>query len=282
MKKPLRSRTSETKQNKPKEPGDYSELQKRVKPVSSFTPEVKVVFYGKPGTGKTTLACTFPKALLVDISEKGSDSVRRVKGLNVLRVADWDDLDLIYWMLKDNKDGYKSVIIDTMSSAQGLAIQKVMDNAGKTGEIGGWGTMTKQMWGEVSSMLKSFILNIRDLPLNVAFIAHDKVFNVSDEEDESGGITPSVGPNLMPSIASTLNAAVGVIGNTFIRERFQKKIVLVGGKKKTKETKITEYCLRIGPHSYYITKVRAPRRDDAPELLVDADFDDIHDLIMGE
>lgn len=282
------ARFRESKKNKsstgPKAPGDYSSIMGKIKPVSEFKPEVKVVLYGKPGTGKTTLGGTFPKpALLIDISEKGSDSVRDIKGLDVIRVVDWDELELLYWMLRENPKGYKSVIVDTMSYAQTLAIKKVLEEKGKAveeGKIGGWGVMAKKDWGEVSARLNPFITNMRDLPLNLVFIAHDRVFNAGEEEDEATDdrIEPSVGPRLMPSVASTLNAAVGMIGNTFIRERFVK--VEVKGKKR--EKRMIEYCLRVGPHSYYITKVRSPKSVVTPDLIADPSYEDILELIMGE
>lgn len=268
----------------PKAPGDYSTILDKIKPVSSYKPEVKVVLYGKPGTGKTTLAGTFPKpALLIDISEKGSDSVRDVKGLDVIRVTDWDELELLYWYLRDNPKGYKSVILDTMSYAQTLAIKKVLEDKGKAvedGKIGGWGVMAKKDWGEVSAKLNPFVTNMRDLPLNMVFIAHDRIFNAGDDEDEATDdrIDPSVGPRLMPSVASTMNAAVGVIGNTFIREKFVTREV----KGKKKEVKEIQYCLRIGPHSYYITKVRKPKSMKAPDVIVDPDFADILEMLEGE
>jgi len=262
-------------------PSDYSSVRNNVKDADDFKPEVKVVLYGKPGTGKTTIASTFPKpCLLIDIREKGSDSVRTTKGLKVIRVTTWDELEMLYWYLKDNPDKLKSVVFDTVSNAQELAVKYHLDSKGQAvdaGRIGNWGTMKKQDWGEVASMIKTLIMNVRELPLDMAFIAHDRVFNSGEEDDEADGITPSVGPRLMPSVASTLNAAVGVIGNTFIRERYK----TVGTGKEKKEVRKVEYCLRIGPHSYYITKVRKPKSELLPDLLINPEYEDILELIMS-
>lgn len=283
------ARFVKTKTSKPTKPSgppsDYSAILEKIKPVSSFKPEVKVVLYGKPGTGKTTLAASFPKpCILIDISEKGSDSVRDVTGLDVIRVTDWDELEMLYWYLRENKKGYKSVVVDTVSYAQTLAMKKTLEEKGKAveeGKVGGWGTMARKDWGEVSAKLGPFITNMRDLPLNLVMIAHDKVFNAQEDEDESASSTdridPSVGPRLMPSVASTLNASVGLIGNTFIRERYT--TVEVKGKKR--EKRIVEYCLRVGPHSMYITKVRSPKSATKVDVIVDPEYQDILDLIQG-
>lgn len=279
-------RTRNSRRSKPNEGNtDYEAMIERIRNVDSYDPEMNVVLYGKPGTGKTTLASTFPKpALFIDISEKGTDSIRDVKGCRVVRVADWDELEMMYWYLKDNPEKFKTVCVDTVSQAQQLAIKHVMEEKGKPvepGKLGGWGTMTKKDWGKISSMLGPWITNMRDLNLNMVFIAHDRVFNADDEDDSAEGIQPSVGPRLMPSICATLNASVGVIGQTFIRERFVTVPRKDNPKKKT-EKRVVEYCLRVGPHSYYITKARKPRSVDFPEIIVDPEFSDIYELLTGK
>lgn len=264
-------------------PTNHDDIRSKIKKVDEFLPEVKVVFYGRPGTGKTTLASSFPKpCLLVDIAgEKGTDSVRDVKGLKVIRVTEWDELDSIYWYLKENPDGFKSVIFDTVSQAQELAIKDLMAKKKKmvkSGDLGKWGTMQKKDWGVVSSDLKTFILNMRDLPINLAFIAQDRV-SKEDEDDEGSDayVAPTVGPRLMPSVASILNAGVGVIGYTFIREKTK---VIKKGKEEI-EVKKPEYCLRIGPHSVYVTKVRKPKAIKYESIIVDPEYQDILELIMS-
>lgn len=237
---------------------------------------VKVLLYGRASTGKTTLASTFPKPMyLLDIKENGYRAIKRKKGLETIKIKTLDELYTIYWHLKDNDDGIKTVVIDTVSALQDLALQDLREKDKSKAKIdpdkmGQYGTMTKRDWGEISSTLKRVIMDFRDLDMNVVFIAHERVFNV-EEEDETDRIEPSVGPRLMPSVASTLTAAVDIIGNTYIREK-----VTEG-----KPSKM-QYCLRVGPHSYYITKIRTPRGTEGKDTLVDASYEDLIDLLQGE
>ena len=266
--------------------GDYRSVIKKIQPVSSLKPEFNLVLYGGPGTGKTTLAATLPTPIVfIDCSEKGTDSIRDIKsGVDVLRAETWEEVDLLYWYLKKGDHKYKSVVMDTLSQGQDLAIQQHLREKGKVAEVGSmtqWGgDMKRQDWGKVSNQLKTFIISMRDLPLNVCFIAHDRVFG-GEEDDEENVIAPSVGPRLMPSVATTLNGAVSIIGNTFIRERFRRSKLKKKGKK-GKERRIVEYCMRIGPHAYYTTKIRKPKKIKLPDLLVDPTYSSIMELIEGE
>jgi hypothetical protein len=254
---------------------DYTGIDEEIHNVADFDPEIKVVLYGKAGTGKTTLASTFPKPiLLIDIGEKGTDSVRDVEDLKVIRVTNWEKIGMLYWYLKKEDHGFKTFVWDTVSQAQDLAIRKHMADHNKTGDAGGWGVMSRKDWGSVSSMLKDEIRNWKDLPdMAAVFIAHDRIFNMDEDEDEDQ-IDPSVGPRLMPSVATVLNASVGLIGNTFIRENIRKARKLKSGKKLPERRKV-EYCLRIGPHAYYTTKVRKPKDREVEPILVNPTYDDI-------
>ena len=236
--------------------------------------------YGRSGTGKTTLASTFPgPALLVDIRDEGTDSVQDVKGLKVLEIETWGDLQDLYWYLHSNPGKFSTVILDTITQAQQILVEEIGESKGlKNKAPGEWGTLTKQDWGTVASELKSWITNMRSLPMEVVFLAQDRTFNIAEEEDSEGQIDPEVGPRLSPSVMSHLCAAVSMIGNTFIRERIKK--VKIGGK--TKEKSVKEYCIRLGPNPYYITKLRKPRSIELPDFLTNPTYEDILEIIEGE
>ena len=237
------------------------------------------VFYGRSGTGKTTLACSFPgPVLLIDANDRGDDSVSDVKELKIFDAVEWEDIEDAYWFLKKNPDRYKTVVLDTVTMIQALAMEFTMEKKKTKKALGTWGSMTKQEWGQVAELMKTQIINFRNLPMEVVFIAQDRTFNFDDEEGATDeAIMPEVGPRLMPSVASVLNAAVHVIGNTFVRVRYVKKEV--NGKKK--DVQRIEYCLRIGPNPVYITKVRKPKSIEAPAFIVDPTYEDIIDTIEG-
>jgi energy-coupling factor transporter ATP-binding protein EcfA2 len=260
----------------------FAGIEDRIVPVSEIKTPMRLAIYGRAGSGKTTLASSFPAALLLDIKEEqGTASVADVKGLQVFPVEDWDDLEQVYWFLESGKHKFKTLILDTVTQMQELAITRVLEKKKKDVEdAGGWGTLTKGDWGDVASLVKTWIMNFRGLKMNVVFIAQERVFNAGDEAGgEDGAIAPEVGPRLSPSVRSTLEAAVEVIGHAFVREKVTRKR---GADKKIEETRVIQFCLRVGPHTYYTTKVRKPKGTITPAFLIDPTYEDLVELRAGE
>lgn len=258
--------------NKSKPDLDFEDLE-IIDPNAEESNFINCCFYGRPGSGKTTLACTFPKPLLlIDMKdEKGYLIAKRIKGVTVVRAKSVEELYTIYWHLKDNPGKYKTVVLDTITAGQALFLEDLrqrkkpnLDSA----KMGNWGTMTKQDWGEVSQSYGPLLLDFRDLDCNTVYLSHERTFNLGEDNEEDERIDPSVGPRVMPSISSSLLAAVDFIGDCFIRQR------------KLKDSVETQYCLRVGPHPVYITKVRVPKDVEVKPILVDASYDDLIDLIM--
>jgi AAA domain len=249
---------------------EFDDLKARIVPIAERPLYLAALFYGRSGTGKTALASTFPKpALVLDIREKGTDTIAKVPGIDVLEVSEWEDIEKSYWYLKSKTHKYKTVILDQISQMQDVALLHVLEENGKKeGDL-----LSKKDWGQISGMMKTWLFNYRDLidtALHVVFIAQDRATTNDDNIEDQ--IDPSIGARLMPSLAAAVNGAVSVIGNTFIREEYL-------GKDKERHVK---YCLRIGPHAYYATKIRRPVDFVAPEFIVNPTFDKIIKIIRGE
>jgi phage nucleotide-binding protein len=244
----------------------FSSITSLITPVHSLPLTISALFYGKPGTGKTTLACTFPgPILLVDIREEGSDSVSDLKNVDLVSISSWDQFEKLYWFLESSENKYETVVIDAVTQLQDLAVEEVMKNNKSV--------ITRREWGMAAGILKTWILNYRDLDMHTVFIAHEKSFD--EEEGEDGELNPTTGPRLMPSVGSILTGCVKLIGNTFIRERIER----IDGKKTVVGV---DYCLRLGPHANYITKVRQPKSGYTPKSIVSADFDTLVQIIKAE
>lgn len=258
-----------------KKPSSKSILSK-AQPVHELNLIVTALFYGRSGTGKTTIAGTFPKPILfVDIGERGTDSIFDLPDVDSIQVTEWSELEEIYWALKEGSK-YKTVVIDAAHTMQNLAIQEARAIAGKKDKD----QTSQRDFGQASGLMNQWVYNFRDLrdeDLNVVFLAHDRLREVDTDDDDAGLIAPEMGPRLMPGVAGTLLGAVNVVGYTYIREEVTKS--KVAGQKSHREV---QYCLRIGPHGIYATKIRSPKGHAVPEYIVDPTYDKLVAVIKGK
>lgn len=261
------------------------------KPVAQVRYNGATVLYGRSGTGKTTLASTWPKPILyLNINDNGTDSISDVKGIDVIDVKKSSEIrDILLWLLAEKKAKrlkYKTVVLDTMTQLQSMLLREFGEDnknrkeikGSKGKRLGDFGTLTKQNWGVIAGQLKDVVIDFRNLDMEVIFIAQDRVFNSEDEDNPDDQLAPEMGPRLMPSVASELNASVSIIGNTFIRVKHSKK--RVDGK--IVYSKKTQFCLRLGPNELYVTKIRKPKGVEAPDYIVDPTHDTILEIIHGE
>ena len=250
-----------------------SSIMSKVKPVSETEQRVSSLFYGRSGTGKTTLASTYPKKIiLLDFSDKGTDSIKDVEGVDTLLMDKWEYVEDIYWSLVNEEHSYQTVVLDTITGMQNLVIKEVRESNNLDPDD----SLSRRNWGEVAGMMNNWLMNYRDLDMHVVFLAMDRVENADDEESEydEDQLDPEVGPSVTPSVARTINAAVNVLGNTYIRQ--QRKI------QDGKTVLITEYRLRIGPHPYFITKIRSPKKFKVPSAISNPSYNKIVKIIKGE
>lgn len=77
-----------------------------------------VLLYGKAKSGKTTAACSFPKALLCAF-ERGYNAIGGVMAQDIIR---WSDFKLVLRQLEkpEAREMFETIIIDTVSIAWDL------------------------------------------------------------------------------------------------------------------------------------------------------------------
>jgi len=244
-------------------------IQDKILPVGEIPGHLSVLAWGRSGTGKTTLAGDFPKPLLlIDVREQGTGGLINTPGIDIFPLETWEELQELYWYLSAGEHPYKTVVIDTVTQLQDIAMEKVLRDEGKTIDS----LITQSNWGAMAKVMKSWMLSFRDLPLHTVFLAQDRVNDVDGFTDQ---MVPEVGPRLSPSVAGMLNAAVKVICQTFIQEDVRRG-------KDNRVHRVITYRLRVGPHPLYLTKVRQPRGCDLPSDIVDPTFEKLEAIIHGQ
>ncbi len=246
----------------------------QIKPVTELKTNLVMMVYGRSGTGKTHFGSTFPRPILfIDTNERGTETIAQEEDVDVVRVTEWAEIDELYWGLLNHKTPteYASIVIDQVSNLQDIGMTEVLRKSRKGRDE----TFTQRNWGQLSGMLKQFISDFRDLSddYNLLMIAHERVNEGGDEEEEA--IEPSIGARVMPSVSAFLDGAVDSIGSTFIKERWETE--------DKEEVRHVDYCMRIGPHAFYSTKIRRPvSAGPIPELIVNPTFKKIRDLTAGK
>ena len=146
----------------------------------------RIAIYGTGGVGKSTLAAVLPKPLFVDV-EQGTGK------LNVTRVeaGDWATLrGTLAAIAADPPEGIRSVVLDTITRAQGMAEEFVVANY-KTDRGETVDSLERFAFGKgwkflADEMVKLFgdIDRISNAGLNVCLIAHDLALNVPNPAGE--------------------------------------------------------------------------------------------------
>jgi hypothetical protein len=161
------------------------------------------------------LASSAPNVLLVDVNEKGTESVRRNLDPNVYPVDIWTDVTDLYWYLQEGSHEFDSVAIDGITALQTLCMNFVLGEATQLDASRDPDMPTRQVWAKVTQLMKTQITNYRNLPLNVVFTALTRRNIIGEEEGEGES---SVGPACSPSVSAHLEAAVDIIGYIYKRE----------------------------------------------------------------
>lgn len=209
---------------------------------------LKILVYGQNGKGKTRFGASGPSTLLIDCNEKGSLSVRRFP-VKIFKVETWPDLSYAYWYLAQGNHPFKTVVVDTVTSLQNLGMRHVLHGEAERDITKDPDMPGKRDWGKLGEIMREQILNFRNLPMHVVFLAQERRGFAEDDEE-----APEIYPEVSPSIRTTLTASVDIIGRIYVREVVVKKKNKKG--KMVKEA-VPAYRMLVGPSERFVTKDRS-------------------------
>lgn len=224
---------------------------------------MRLSVYGRPKTGKTRLACSFPKPLLIIGTEDGTESVAGAKGVDFVMLERCTELqELLDGPVAAGK--YTSIVLDNGTRFRDMRISEILGLARMPVQKG-WGFAAREQWIECSNSMKQMLRPLFDLarcnPINLVIIAQEQNFSGGEEGGgDSELITPTIGSALGKSVCDWVNAECDYVCQTLIREQTVEHQLTVAGTKQMvqKKTGKKEYCLRVGPHEIYYTGFRMP------------------------
>ncbi len=131
--------------------------------------------YSQPGLGKTSLAFTSSKPLLLDF-DKGSYRASNRK--DVVQVDSWADVASIS---KDDLIDFDTIIIDTVGKALDFL---ALDIIAKNQKLSYSGTLNQQGWGQLGARFRAFLKLLNSFGKDVVLISHMDEKNDGDEIKE--------------------------------------------------------------------------------------------------
>lgn len=164
----------------------------------STTGLLKILVYGQPGIGKSTLALSMPSPLMIDC-DRGVHRVNPEHLSDTVEVDTWSDIDEV---LNEDLSTYKTVIFDTggklidFMTAHCIATNPKL-NAGQ-------GQLSLQGYGVRKAVFQALLRRLFMLGKHVVFVAH--------EREEKDGDIRIVRPEIGGSSGNDLIKELDLVG----------------------------------------------------------------------
>ena len=131
--------------------------------------KLKVLVYGKSGTGKTTFACTFPKPYIFDwdngmLSQRGKDVAFDTYN-------NWQAFEFKLQEL-ERSCPYETLVIDSVTTMQEYLMQSILQLNKRV-------EPTLHEWGRLVNGLQALFMRLTKMAHHIVFIAHEQI--IQDE-----------------------------------------------------------------------------------------------------
>ena len=162
---------------------------------------IKMLVYGQPGIGKTTLALSAPQPVLFDF-DGGISRVNKAHQCPTLQVKSWDEALAALDELEKGETPCKTIVIDTAGKMLDYMSDYIMRNDPKMKMRDG--SLALKGYGQRKVMFVNLIKRISLMGKNVVFVAHEK-------EDKDGDVR-RVRPDMSGSSLGDLIKELDLVG----------------------------------------------------------------------
>lgn len=166
-----------------------------------FVTTIKMLVYGQPGIGKSTMALSAPNPVLFDF-DGGVQRVNVAFQCPTLQVKSWEEALQALDELKAGEVDCKTIVIDTAGKMLDFMSDYIMRNDSKMKQRDG--SLSLKGYGARKVMFQNFLLQVAQMGKNIVFVAH--------EREEKDGDTKIVRPEIGGSSAGDLMKELDLVG----------------------------------------------------------------------
>jgi len=200
-------------------------VESRIVPVTTSPSLIYMMVWGRVKSGKTALACTGPKVILLE-AEKGTMTVRKQKDLQVFprnkdgtyRPLRWKDTyDFIHYLRYADHDR-QTVVVDTMSALVRVGLRYINKDEEARDEARSPGTTDQRTWGRLGTLITEFMEELEEVcqtrNMHLIYTAQERTLN--EEQAEKLGVDKV--PDFSPSIRSFVTEKPSILARTFLED----------------------------------------------------------------
>ncbi len=141
----------------------------------SIQTKIKALIYGQAGTGKSTLALSAPKPLMLDF-DGGIHRVNYSHQGPTVQITSWEDCENV---LKEDLKEFESIVIDTGGKMLDYMAEYIIRKNSKMGRSNG--ALTLQGYGERKGMFRQFCRQALILNKHLIFVAHRDTQKINED-----------------------------------------------------------------------------------------------------
>lgn len=166
-----------------------------------FVTTIKMLVYGQPGIGKSTMALSAPNPVLFDF-DGGVQRVNVAFQCPTLQVKSWEEALQALEELRGGEVECSTIVIDTAGKMLDFMSDYIMRNDSKMKQRDG--SLSLKGYGARKVMFQNFLHQVSQMGKNIVFVAH--------EREDKDGDTKIVRPEIGGSSAGDLMKELDLVG----------------------------------------------------------------------